>query len=314
MSQQQEIKNNLQTTLSEVKEEILKLSNDLEQLKKLQQTENTNSDFELFNKAKSELTNNLSEKGKRVLATRETLKKKISRYNLLGCLAFLGLIILGVCTFAVFKISISLLSIGLYLAVAIIEIIISVIVVRKVNAPYELELKNTFSDPNMQDFDRELKNLQDELSKNISEKHRIREERNKKIETINTQLNKLKETESAVFLEISELDFNFAYKDSILFYGQEKGNYYKLYLDGLLFDTVRGKQITKIMLSPGLHSFKVKNTNYDFTGDVVYCYEFNTYQFTAGEQPMAYPIVCEFNHIKCVSGTEFQKITKTNLI
>ena len=85
-------------------------------------------------------------------------------------------------------------------------------------------------------------------------------------------------------------------------------------MDSHLYDTVKGHKIVKIMLTPGLHSFKVDNTSYNIDGSVIYSYEFNTRQIVAGEKIEAYPMVCEYNKIRQVSGKEFQKITKTELI
>ena len=112
---------------------------------------------------------------------------------------------------------------------------------------------------------------------------------------IRNKLREKEKIEKSLLFQKEELAFNFQYKDTILFYGKDKGNYYEIYIDSLLYDTVRGHKIVPILLTPGLHSFKVNNTCYNIDGSTIYSYTFNTRQIVVGEEIESYPIVCEYN-------------------
>ena len=157
----------------------------------------------------------------------------------------------------------------------------------------------------LEDYQNKIKDFQDALDECDKEKKEI-------INDIHTFENVI----SKCNYILEEMDFNCAYEGFILFYGKDKRNYYDLYVDSLLYDTVRGHQIIQIKLTPGLHSFRVKNTSYNIAdrSDVVYSYSFNTEQLEVGEFPEAFAYVCEFKTLTRVNGKEFQAITKTQLI
>ena len=169
--------------------------------------------------------------------------------------------------------------------------------------------------PSIKEFDRRFDELSDEAEKKTKELSAELEELTLEESAIKDEYADAKEEERKIRSGIKDLYFNCKYRDTIFFYGMERNNRYELYLDGLLYSTVRGKDLIQIKMTPGLHSFRVKNTCYNFADhSVVYSYDFEAWQFVAGEEPEAHAIVCEFKTLKEYESEEFQGIIKTRLI
>jgi len=311
MIDKRELEENLKEQLSDIREEKARLTKELDNLQIELKENNNGSEIDNWRRKRESLYNDLDEKGKEVLDTRTQLEKRIKKCKLSGILVFIAYALLAVGGFYMFDIAVSIVNCMITVAVGV---LISVIYVAIAKAPLNRKHLATFADPNIKAYDKKKAEFFDEFNKERSEKNANNEKLNREKRNIENELRKLNESEKSVLSEIQELDFNVAYNDTILFYGKDKGNYYEIYLDGHLYDTVRGRQIVRIILSPGIHSFKVDNTNYNIDGSVIYSYTFNTRQIIAGETIAAYPIVCEYNEIKQVSGEEFQKITKTQLL
>ena len=263
---------------------------------------------------KAEVEEGLDESGRAVLAKRKKLNQKIKRCKLWKRVFFWGYALLSAYGFYLLN-GISQKSLVPYLTLAAIVEAVCLIASRIAKAVYRSALKKTYSDPCMLEFDKKIEALnakfeekKEDWGDSLSE---IREEK----EEIEAKLQELSEAAEDLAEDLKDLDFNFANRDCILFYGKDRGNRYDLYLDGLLYDTVPGRRVVRIMLTPGLHSFKVENKAYNIVDKSLdYCYTFSTRQYLAGEDlPKAWAIVCQFKTIEGVRGWKFEEITKTNL-
>lgn len=315
MQQVDEMRAKLTQQLGQSRSQIAKLSQELTKIQNLQKESEAKPEFEEYVYAERELLNSANEDERAVLSLRALLQKKISKCKYMGYFIFAVYVGLVVGIFAYLKKPMSIESIPLYLIAAVIGIVGCVVAVKIMKSPVKRKLAQTFSDPRIAELDKKVKALESDFRDKRIRKMQYRQELVEKEKELKQKLTQAKTAEEETKNQLSEIDFNFKYKNTILFYGRDGGNRYDIYIDGLLYDTVKGKQIIKIILTPGLHSFKVDNTHYNIVdGSVDYSITFNTIQIMVGEELAAYPIVCEYKTIKQVTGTEFQKITKTNLM
>jgi len=309
MDTQQKALEELESQLKQAQDYEEKLYNELEEIEKKQQSIDISEDFSAYTSAKDELTNNLDETAKQVLENRKKLHKKIRSHKcitLVLSILYLIAVTVFLCLADLFTVPVYLITILIGAVGITLPLIISIIGLKK-------QFSKTFSDPLIEDYDAAVFELFENFKEKKAEKQRKLSELQLEKRKIENEISKTVDAQVRIVNKAENLEFNYTYKDTILFYGADRGNRYDLYLDGRLYDTVKGKEIVTIKLSPGLHSFKVNNTCYNIDKSVIYSYTFNTMQFLAGEEPEAHAIVCDYKIIKEVDGNEFQRITKTRL-
>lgn len=309
MSEELNAKKALQSKLSEIRANKRKILEKIDAKVKEQQTVDQGATFRDCNKAIDELKNSLDNAGKQVLEDRSRLKKKHKKYKQLQ-----------IATTAIFSIFIivvfAVLQLGLiaYLFAAAATVLVYIFPTKFLIDACNASIAETYSKPCILEYDKKEKELLAEYEKRFNDAQEYLQKLKDEENQLLNERYALEYKENEIMEQIEEFDFNYTYRNTILFWGCDRGNHYDIYLDGLHYDTVRGRRIAKITLTPGLHSFKVENTAYNIDNSIIYCYEFPTEQFMAGNDAPCHAIVCEYRTIKEVSGTEFQKITKTKLI
>lgn len=256
----------------------------------------------------------LGQREKELLAKKAQLDKKKGNCRLLGW-AILGVYLVAViCLLFVAKVKLPLPDVAVYLIAAALGIILYAVPVSIKRAPFKRAIAEIDADPQISEYNKKRFEIYKEYESKITDNQGAKRELEGKASECRSKLRKLEEQEKNDLYLLSELDFNWEYKDTILFYGKESGAIYDLYIDGVLYDRVKRHKIIPIKLDEGLHSFKVEYTVYNIDKSVIYSYSFQTAQFEAGAYPQAYPVVCDFKSIELVSGEKFQKVTKTKLI
>ena len=310
MEEMQILEQQLQEQLEEVRSYEKTLTEQIEKLQREREGLSDSTDKQEYYNERNKLVNALDDESMRALQNRQNLFNKESKRKKIRIALFsLYLIASGVVLYLIDTLSWRSYMIAALVGVAVIGIPFT-ISIKMVSKQYD----KTLDDPRLREFDIAAAELYDNFKQKSNEKRlRVEELRSEEFE-IDKELKETQKIEAQILSRIENLEFNFEYRDTILFYGMERNNRYGLYLDGRLYDTVRGKQIIRIVMTPGLHSFKVTNTCYNIDKSIIYSYEFNTVQFVAGEEAAAHAIVCEYNKIREVEGAEFQQITKTRLI
>ena len=306
-----EFENELKSQLNEIRTSISEKEHELNEITKAINDINTVDAYQKYLQEVNELENCLDENARHKVIQTKQLEKRKSKCKLYG---FAALVIYSLVAFAVLyfkEIDFSTDNLILVTVVALVGIVFSVICTGIAKKPITNKLAALNSDPDIVKYKKNVS----ELFKNVQDKENQLKHLKSKKQNATKAISELHNEEKKILNALDELEFNFLYKDTILFYGAERNNRYSLYLDGHPYDTVTGKRIIQIKLSPGIHSFKVENTSYNIVDrSVDYCYTFNTQQIIAGEDPEAFAFVCDFNRLNRVSGSEFEKITKTKLI
>ena len=106
--------------------------------------------------------------------------------------------------------------------------------------------------------------------------------------------------------------FDIKYRDTILFYGSARGYRYSLYIDGLLYDEVKSKELVVIKLSEGFHSFKLETDQINpFDSSVINTFTFETRQIIInGNEVQAYAMECDGRRLRQLPKSAFEKVTK----
>ena len=300
----------LKEQLNEIKSSLSEKTRELDELNKTINDINTVDAYKMYCQEVQELENGLDENARHKVNQTRQLEKRKSKCKLYGIAA---LVIYFFAAFAVLylkKISFSTDNLIPLAIVALVGIVFSAICTAVAKKPISNKLAALYSDTDIIEY---RKNVSKLFKKVQDKENRLKELKSKKQSVLN-DISELHNEEKKIFNALDELNFNFLYKNTILFYGAERNNRYSLYLDGHPYDTVRGKRIIQINLSPGIHSFKVENTSYNIDGSVIFCYTFSTQQIIVGEEPEAFAFVCDYKWLNRVSGAEFEKKTKTKLI
>ena len=306
----EELRRRLEDTRG-VKEDIL---NRIEENKADRLSVDTESARIDYLRSLNALEEELDDAGKAVLARRRALEKSLSKYKTYKVLFTALYLALAIIVFVALDLGFQAGAIITYIIAIIGSVFVYIFSMKKSCNGCKEELKETYSSPSILEYDERVTDLHKELEARNRESFEHLGRIDAEGRRLKEQLNHLINVENELTIRISDFEFNQKYKDNILFYGMDRGNHYDIYLDGHHYDTVKGKQIERIILTPGLHSFKVENTAYNIDNSIIYCFEFNTQQIQAGETEECFAIVCEYRSIKRVTGTEFQKITKTRLI
>lgn len=267
-----------------------------------------------YKNAINELKATLDSDGKQVLEKRAELEKKFKKYKKIQFAITMTYAILAVSVFAVLQLGFTTGAIIAYLISAVGAVLVYIFPTKSLTNACTESISATYSQSCILEYDKKEKELRAEFVKRTHDAQEYLKKLKDEEMTLWGEQHDLERKEKEIIEEINEFDFNYTYRDTILFWGCDRGNRYDIYLDGLHYDTVAGRRIAKIILTPGLHSFKVENTAYNIDNSIIYAYEFPTRQFTAGDGAPCHAIVCDFKTIREVSGTEFQKITKTRLI
>lgn len=310
-----EQKQELIQKLEEVRREKEIISARLEEKRNEYSSIDKNSAYNGLSNESRDLYASLDETGREVLSKRRAAEKKIDVIKKLRIAIPVSSLAIAAIVLYILEFQLNPLTAVICAVVAVAARMISTGATKKTLNDSQQELKQIRQHPSMVEFDRKwseiYKNYTDNKAEVSNQIKQINDEQNQ----LMAELQELSESEAYLSLQIEDFDFNCKYKDVILFYGENSGNYYEIYLDGMLYDTVLGQRVVTIMLTPGLHSIRVNNTHYSTSGSVIYSYDFNTKQIVAGESAQAYPIVCNRDNIRWfVSGSEFQRVSKTRLM
>lgn len=297
---------------SKLKELLERKSSMLEQINEKeneQKTVDTASALRDYKKAMEKMRESLDNPAKKVLEERAKLEKKLKKIKKIKILITVAYLVAAIAISAVLK-----LGFGAYSIAALAAFFVYIFPMKAVTDAANASLKKTYEELCILEYDKKVNDLRADFCKRMKDTKAYLDNLKAEKMELEAELYDLEQKIEKIDEEIEEFDFNDAYRDTILFWGADRGNRYDLYLDGLHYSTVKGRQIFRIVLTPGLHSLKVENTRYNIVDNSVdYCYEFPAGQFAAGDCP-CHAIVCDFNRIREVSGAEFQKITKTKLL
>lgn len=135
----------------------------------------------------------------------------------------------------------------------------------------------------------------------------------------NNSIGKLKEEEEQSVEYLTEIEqnlFALIYRNTLFFYGSNKSYSYQIYLDGRLYDEVKGKKIVEIKISEGIHSFKIETVSYNpVDRSIIDAYTFSTRQLIAEPHTAeAWAYVCDGLHIEQVTARRFEMETKVKLL
>ena len=315
MKTKEEIKEWLDGRIADKDEALRDLNRDLKDVQSKLNDISESKCMQEYQAARKVLYDELNDQDKALMKDRERLTKKKGRAKWLGLL-FLALhLVVSIRVMKMLDFEFSMPEIAVYGIVILVAILVYAIPVGIRKAILNMKINGINKEQGIAEYNKKNTVAFTEYQNNVkaiqTTINKYRQEETK----ISEKINQIEEEKMKYLFTLKELDFNCEFADSILFYGKEKRNHYDIYIDGRLYDTVRGHQITRIRLTPGLHSVKFENTAYNIVDKSVdYSYSFNTIQLEVGEFPRAYAYVIEYKTIKSVSGEEFQNITKTKLI
>ena len=279
-----------------------------------QKAVDTTSALRDFNKAMAKIKAALDNPAKKVLEQREELEEKLEKTKKTKIFITVAYLVAVIAIFAVLQLGFGTGALIAYAIAAIATVFVYIFPTKAITDTANNALKKTYEESCILEYDKKASGLRADFAKRTSDtKAYIDKLKAEEMELVGEHYDLQAEIEK-LDEEIAEFDFNEAYSDTILFWGANRGNHYEIYIDGLHYSTVKGRQIFRIMLTPGLHSFKVRNTAYNIVDNSVdYSYVFPAEQFMAGDGP-CHAIVCDFNKMREVNGAQFQKITKTKLM
>ncbi len=315
MRDKHEVEAALNEKLEAVRREKDEVSKDIEAVKEKRDSTDIMEDWNAFEKAEKKLKDGLDEAGKKLLQKRDGLKKKM---RLCGFVTVIVGILYVLFAISAIEGAIEPSSTGesvlLYIAAAVAGVLLYKVSLGLLVGSYKRKHKEISEAPAMIEFDKKSDELYKQLLRNKRSTEKTLEDLKNQQSELKRRLNEIINLENELVTEIQDIEFNYEYNGSIFFWGKQRNNRYEIYLDGVHYDTVRGHDIIRIRLTPGLHSFKIQNTCYS-DGEIVYCYDFNTWQLSSSdEEARAYALVCDFKEAKFVSCAEFEKVTKTKFI
>lgn len=306
------------------REDLEAMYKDRDELERCLETnqKNRNEAITKLNKQENEqkerlqkLYDDLNEDGKNVLKLREGFELILQsrKYYAFLISALYAIIMAG--TFYFLNLGFSTIAIISYIVSAILIIPIYIISLKCLQKPWNHMRFATYSDANIIEYDKKIEEERKIKIDNTNALIHSLSECDAREKEMYKLLNEMKKREEGILLYLDELDFHIAYNKTILFYGENRGNYYDIYIDGDLYDTVRGKTIVTIKLPNGSHYIKFTNTALNFDKSVIYSFSFKTEQLEINDSViMAYPVVIDMNSITYPNVKRFQEITKQKLI
>ena len=294
----QSIEEELRGKFSDLKMALHRKNEEIRE-KEANKTNVLSSATENMNNALSEERKKLSDNTRSLLSERSSLYGKISGFKWLTFLVSVIYIAAAVFTIYHFWSVLKEKPVMPIVTAVALGIILCVTFYKIIKRPTQKRIDTVNSDPEVRAHDAAV--------------HKIFSNRTNTLNTYDGELSKLKEEAADIEEELESIEndlFDIEYRDTILFYGTSKGFRYQLYINGNLYDNVRGKRLVVIKLGEGFHSFKLETDEINpVDGSIMGSYTFETRQIIVdGKAAQAYAMECDGKHIRQIPKKAFEKV------
>jgi hypothetical protein len=109
--------------------------------------------------------------------------------------------------------------------------------------------------------------------------------------------------------------FNLEYENCILFYGAHKTSAYKIYIDGNLYQENRGNNLVKIMLNPGIHTFRIEEAWINIVDQSIdKKFNYEAVQVVFNENTKVACFICKNQFLQKATREELESVAKVSFV